>query len=158
MIPAKKTILHDAPVVVFKDDNTALQSPNTHLVSALLTCGAKLAPKGFLETVEEVEGKMRPQSVWLMEEGDITFGPVAAETISVNEARRRWQDLEWCAAHPDHPIAYLRFNRDNTNRMRDVLTKKRPHLKIARGGRTALISADATPSEKRKMMDILAGK
>lgn len=140
-------------VSVLADHEHPLKSANTHLVAAACTSGAELSPDGYLDTIEQgPDGKPKRTVVWVMTDKEITFSPVAGETISTQEFLRRWNDKEWCAANPDHPITFMRYYQQTLSKLRDAIRDQTPTIKVTRGGRAAYIPASASEAERSKLL------
>ena len=133
-----------------------LSSANTHAVSAAITCGGTLAENGYLDTIEQGhDGKPRRTVVWLVKDGQVEFKPFEGETIPISELLKRYQDSEWIAANPDHPIAFIKCQMINVGSLRDHIKNATPTIKVSRGGRTAFIPANATEAERQKLLSKL---
>jgi len=138
------------------DHEHPLSSPNTQSVAASLTAGGQLADRGYLDTIEEGhDGKPRRTVVWLLKDAQIEFKATEAETISQAEFLKRWNDREWLAANPDHPISYVRAYQENLSSLRNHIKSATPTIKIVRGGRAAFIPANATEAERSKLLSKL---
>jgi len=141
---------------VLTDHEHPLKSANTYLVAAACTSGAELSPHGYLDTIEQgLDGKPRRTVVWLLSDKEITFSPFEGETISTQEMIRRWNDREWCAAHPDHPITYMRYYQGTLTQLRDAIREQTPTICVKKGGRAAYIPANATEEERQKLLSKL---
>jgi Flp pilus assembly protein TadD len=109
-----------------------------------------------LDTIEEGhDGKPRRTVVWLLKDAQIEFKATEAETISQAEFLKRWNDREWLAANPDHPISYVRVYQENLSSLRNHIKSATPTIKIVRGGRAAFIPANATEAERSKLLSKL---
>lgn len=142
---------------VLKDHSEhPLKSPNTHLVAGACTCGAELAPNGFLDTIEQgLDGKPRRTVVWLLADKQIEFKAVEAETISTGEFIKRWNSKKWIADNPDHPIAFQRLLMDNLSALRDSINKQKPTIQVKKGGQTLFLPADCSDADKKKWISKL---
>jgi len=117
-----------------RDEENPLRSPNTQAVTALLTAGGLLAqPGGYTHTMFEEKGRSVRHVTWLLEDKKIE---IAGETITTGEFLKRWKDLSWCRAHPDHPIAWMRAYQSNLDEMRNQIRSQTPQVRITRGGMT----------------------
>jgi hypothetical protein len=141
---------------VVTDHEAPLKSANTHLIAAACTAGGILSKDGYLDTIEQgLDGKPRRTVVWLMEDQEISFSATQAESISTQEFIRRWHDREWCAAHPDHPIVFMRYYQQTLTQLRDAIRDQTPTIVVKRGGRAAYIPGKATESEKAALLSKL---
>jgi hypothetical protein len=117
-----------------RDEENPLRSPNTQAVTALLTAGGALAqPGGYTHVMRQENGRTVRNVTWLLEDKKIE---ISGETITPGEFLRRWKDLSWCRAHPDHPIAWMRAYQGNLDGMRDQIRSQSPQVRITRGGMT----------------------
>jgi len=137
-----------------RDDQPPLKSEVTVLIAAMLACGFKYASdKPLLDTIEEEEGAPKRSVTWSLD------GSVKAafkdETLDLIEFRRRFESRDWCLAHPDHPIAYLRAFSDALSSLRNELRAMKPLLLVRRGRRFALIPQDAAPEKKAELLAML---
>lgn len=132
-----------------------LQSPTLGLVAAALTSGIRFSSdKPLLDTVEERNGEAVREFAWSFDDrGTVVFRPnFPEETLTLEELRRRFEDLSWCEQHPDHPIAYMRVLFEKLTQLRTSVRAMKPLLKIRQGRATALIPSDATPEEKARIL------
>jgi hypothetical protein len=143
-------------VAIIADNELPLKSPNTHLVAASACAGGELAENGYLDTIEQAQdGSPRRSVVWCMDEKEIVFNGFIGETIMQSEFIRRWTSKTWCDENPDHPIAFMKFYQETLSRLRDHLKKQTPTLMIKKGGRTAFIPANASETERNKIISKL---
>lgn len=78
----------------------------------------------------------------------VTFSPAfAEETIGLAEFRARFESLEWVAANPHHPIAYMRAFLEKSRDTMGKVTTMPPALRITRGDRTVVAPPGATEEE-----------
>jgi hypothetical protein len=138
---------------VLVDHQHPLSSANTHAVAAALTSGGSLGENGYLDTIEQGnDGKPRRTVVWLLKDAEIEFRAFAGEKVSQVDFLKRYQDREWIAANPDHPISYMKCLMENVNSLRDQIKNASPTIKVTRGGRAAYIPANATEVERQKLL------
>ena len=138
-----------------RGEGAPLQSPTLGLVAAALTSGIRFSSdKPLLDTVEEREGEVVREFAWSFDDRSaVVFRPnFREETLSMEELRRRFEDLAWCGQNPDHPIAYMRVLFEKLTLLRTNLRAMKPLLKIRQGRSTALIPADASPEEKARIL------
>jgi hypothetical protein len=138
-----------------RGDGSPLQSPTLGLVAAALASGARFASdKPLLDTVEEREGEALREFAWSFDDrSTVVFRPqFREETLTLDELRRRFEDLAWCEQNPDHPIAYMRVIFEKLTHLRASLRAMKPLLKIRQGRATALIPADASPEDKARLL------
>ena len=145
-------------IVFVRGSEPPLKSRDTALVAAALVSGARLlGDKPFLDTIEEVDGEPRRTTTWSVDGGgELVFRPgFPEERIDFAEFRRRFEDEAWCAANPDHPIAYLRAFADAHAELRDQLRGRKPAFLLRKGKRFAVIPQDADPERKQEILDML---
>ena len=138
-----------------RGEGAPLQSPTLGLVAAALTSGIRFSSdKPLLDTVEEREGEAVREFAWSFDDRvTATFRPnFREETLTMEELRRRFEDLAWCEQNPDHPIAYMRVLFEKLTQLRTNLRAIKPLLKIRQGRSTALIPGDASPEEKARIL------
>ena len=146
-------------IIFVRGQEPPLRSRDTALVAAALVSGAKFAgDKPLLDTIEEIDGEPKRAVTWSLDgAGELAFRPsFPAETIDFAEFRRRFEDDAWCAANPDHPIAYLRALADTLADLHSQLRGRKPALLIRKGKRFAVIPQDADPERKREILELLA--
>lgn len=145
--------------IVRDTDTPPAQSPNTKLVAAALSCGGLFATQNaFSDTVEKLPAGPKRTCTWLMD-GDkpIRFEPIpAAEDISFETFRKRYEDLAWCEANPNHPIAYLRAYAEHHNRMVDKIKTLKPMMLIRKGQRIAIVPSGSEAASVATREEILA--
>ena len=145
-------------MLFLRDDQPPLKSDLTALVAAALVCGFEFANnKPLLDTLEEVDGQPKRSVTWSLDGASrATFRPQFAEgTLDLAEFRQRFEDIDWCRANPDHPIAYLRAFSDALASLRNELRTQKPLLLVRRGKRFALIPQDADPARKAELLAML---
>jgi hypothetical protein len=145
-------------VLFLRDDQPPLKSDLTHLVAAAVICGFEFANnKPLLDTLEEVDGQPKRSVTWSLDGASkATFRPQFTEaTFDLAEFRKCFEDLEWCRANPDHPIAYLRAFSDALSSLRNELRAQKPLFLVRRGKRFALIPQDADPAKKAELLAML---
>lgn len=137
-----------------RDELPPLQSPNTDLISAWLTCGGTLLPVGgYSDAVEEVDGQPKRTVTWNVDGCvSVNFG---TEEVDFAEFRRRWISEDWIRANTDHPITYLKQFRDNMKKVKGWLKDQKPSVLVRRGGRTAVIPANCPEAKKQKILAAL---
>lgn len=146
----------DSPAFWKSDENPAT-SLLTRCAAAAFTSGFDLlSPKCFQHHVivdeqaaEEDDGDEPQRSVTWIWDGKQTvkFRPIPAEEeIGILEFRRRFEDLEWVAQNPDHPIAYMRAFLEQS---RKTMSKAAgpPALRIRRGDEEVIAPPGATAEE-----------
>lgn len=140
-----------------RDNENPVKSKNTRTIAAALSCGCKFAERSFLDTVEQTDNGPKRTVTWNID-GDTkaVFRPnFKEEELTFTEVRKRYEDLEWCTANPDHPISYLRAFNDNLNRLTDFVKQSKPLALIRRGNRMVLIPQDCSQSKKEKFLAML---
>lgn len=142
------------------EPRATIKNPKTASAVAAATCGAHLVRRGYLDFVEVVNGKpVRRTSFLLDANSKLHFKPnFPEEKLSVSEVIRRFEDPEWCAANPDHPIAFLHFYRENMCRFIDAAKARKPGRLIRRGNRFVMLD-DGLPreTEERFLKDLRDG-
>lgn len=155
-------------VEIIRDQMSPYQSPNTRLVASARACGFDWgidAP--FMDAIEEKpDGSVERTVTWVMNAGqkkefiwaerDADGNLVAkCEEIDFNEFRRRFLDLTWVAANPDHPISYQRATHRHHGGMLKSIKSLPQHIIVRNGKRTAAIPTNATPEEKVRCLKAL---
>jgi len=141
-----------------RGEGAPLLSPTLGLVAAALTSGARFSgDKPLLDTVEEKQGMAAREFAWGFDDrSEIVFRrSFREETLSIEEFRKRFEDLDWCERNPGHPIAYMRFMWERLADLKTALRQMKPLLKIRRGRSTAFIPADASAEEKARILSQL---
>lgn len=124
-------------------DRSPVNSPVTLAVACAKGAGYPWAPfqktmpdgstgdAAFLDVTEkdEATGTHRRTVTWRFDhEGEVTFRPIpAVEKVGYAEFWRRLHDDAWCAAHPDHPIAYLAAAQRHFAALQHKLQATEPH-------------------------------
>lgn len=143
---------------ILKDDQAPLKSPTTALVAAAATSGIALSgTQPFVHAVETDEsGQPRRTVVWSLADTEIDFAPAfPEERITTAEFVRRFRDVEWRKANPDHPIAYMAWFFENLTGLRAQIRETKPLLMIRRGRRIAFIPQDCLPERREKILSLL---
>lgn len=138
-----------------RGEGAPLASPTLGLVAAALTSGAKFSSEHpLLDTVEEKQGEAAREFAWSFDEGAkvIFRRSFKEEDLTLEEFRSRFENLDWCAQNPDHPIAYMRLMWEKLTDLKTALRQMNPLLKIRRGHSTAFIPADASAEEKAHIL------
>lgn len=142
-------------ITIVRDTDTApTQSRNTQLVAAALASGGIFATENaFSDTVENLPTGPRRTCTWLMDGAEkIVFEPIAAaETITFEDFRKRYDSQEWCEANPNHPISYMRAASEHHRRLVDKIKTLKPMLLIRKGKRVAIVpsGSDAASTTTR---------
>lgn len=143
---------------VREHDVPPTKSNNTRLISAAFSCGLQPLPDGaYSDTVQDTANGPKRTVTWAMD-GDVKaiFEPIAErEELTFLEFRKRFDDLDWCLANPNHPIAYLRAFADNERRLLEFVKKQKPSILIERGNRTVVLPAECKPEIKSKILAML---
>ena len=86
----------------------------------------------------------------------VRFRPnFADEEITITEFRRRFEDLDWIQANPDHPISYMRaFLEQSRKTMAQVSGE--PALLVIRGDEKVIAPPGATAEEIDRAFEDLA--
>lgn len=104
---------------------TCLTVRSTELAAALVTLGVPLAPGGAIEKV------IKP--------GGDELHLFHFETGRGGEALvQAWQNDQWEAANPEHPLSYVRAAFHNRNRLMDAMKQAVPLRVVERKGRIFL--------------------
>lgn len=143
---------------IIKDDQPPLKSPTTALVAAAATSGVALSQtQPFVHAIESGDnGKPKRTVVWCLADHEIEFAPnFPKERVTTAEFVRRFRDVEWRKANPDHPIAYMAWFFDNLCGLRDQIRANKPLLMIRRGRRVAFIPQDCPPEQREKILSLL---
>lgn len=144
---------------VLKDDQPPLKSPNTALVAAATTSGIQLSEdQPFVQTIEEdaLSGQPKRQTVWCLKDMEIEFLPqFEPERISTAEFVRRFRDPQWRRDNPHHPIAYMAWFHETSQRLREKVRENRALLMVRRGNRIAFIPQGCDAATRDKILALL---
>jgi len=138
-------------IVTITDVNAdPLSSPNSIMVAALLTLGIPLHPEhGIREFREVVDGKPVRTIMWTLQPQSIGGDYDTVEAIS------NWQNAIWLEANPNHPLTFIKRAFDNHTRMVSHIKTSVPLAMVRRGKKVALIPMNASPTEKKRLLDLL---
>ncbi|WP_009963025.1 hypothetical protein [Verrucomicrobium spinosum] len=146
-------------ITFIKGTGSPIQSPTLGQVSVALASGiAFSSDKCLLDTVEDRDGVLHREHVWTFDaDSTATFRPnFPAETITLAELVKRFDDVEWCRANPDHPISYMRALWGTRAGLVKRVKERKPLEKITEsdGEHTSivLIPQDATDEERAEML------
>lgn len=162
------------PDVIKRGDSVAFWKSDENPVTALLTrcaaaafaCGFDLlTPKCYQhhvlvdENTPDDEGESPRRSVtWIWDGKEtVTFRPIPAEEkITILEFRRRFEDLAWVQANPDHPISYMRAFLEQSRKTMAKVSGP-PALHIHRGDDEVIAPPGATAEEiEQAFVDLAA--
>ena len=148
----------------WKSDENPVTSLLTRCAAAAFACGFDLlTPKCFQhhvivdEHAPADDDEPQRSVTWIWKGGHtVKFRPIPAEEeIDILEFRRRFEDLEWIQANPDHPISYMRaFLEQSRKTMASVASP--PALRIRRGDEEVIAPGDATSEEIEQAFTDLA--
>jgi hypothetical protein len=140
-----------------RDEEPPLKSLNTRAVAAALSCGCKPAEQAYSYTVEDTLHGPKRMVTWIMDgETKAVFEPIPErEELTFAEVTKRFFDLDWCAANPNHPISYLRAYHDNLTHLLRFVKASAPSVLIRRGNKTVVIPADCPAETKSKFLRML---
>ncbi len=144
---------------ILKDDQPPLKSPNTALVAAATTSGIQLsAQQPFVQTIELDQDGDNPkrQTIWCLKDMEIEFLPqFQAEKINTAEFVRRFRDPRWRLDNPHHPIAYMAWFHETTNRLREKIKENKALFMVRRGNRIAFIPQGCDTAYREKILALL---
>ena len=124
---------------------------------AALTFGYKLIPKSkaknFEDYVDVVKDKGVRETIWIF--NDLGVVDVAGEQVKLMTFLERFNDLEWCDANADSPIANMRHLHENHKLWRKFFSENKPMILMRRGDRVLKIRSDATEEDKNKWLKLL---
>lgn len=100
-----------------------------------------------------MNGDEKMPFIWATEEN----GKLVAhkEEITFDEFRKRYTNLDWVKANPDHPISYLRGSHWHHTRMLKLIKDLPQHEIFRRGKRIASVPRNATKAEMKKVMKFI---
>ena len=143
-------------VIKSREDNP-LGSKEAAAAIGALTFGYKLIPKAeaknFEDYVEVVDDKGVRETVWVF--NDLGAVVIAGETVKLATFLERFNDLEWCDANADSPIANIRHLHENHKLWRKFFSENKPMILMRRGDRVLKIRSDATEEDKNKWLKLL---
>lgn len=94
---------------LLEDNEAPGKSFNTDLIAAWITSGGVLVKRGGFQKFTDEAGKMHVR--WIVN-CDV-LAKLDGEEIDFDEFRKRFEDLNWCKAHQDSDISWMRAYRDN---------------------------------------------
>lgn len=128
----------------FTDLSGDLSSPNTVLVAALVTLGIPLdediGVQSFMDGSKAVV-------VWTLKEQSL------CGKYATPEMMKAWADPDWIAAHPEHPLTYLKKGFENRQRMVDHIKEGSPIVMKRRGKKIGLVTRHTTDAHRRKIVE-----
>ena len=139
--------------------NNPLTSGNTQLISAALVSGFRLMePSGYRDTVEQSpDGPIR-RVEWVIDgatRGNFKTRPLGDEEIEFPEFKRRYESEEWCLAHSDHPIAFLKWAFRSHGELRNRIRELKPATLIRRGNQQVTLPHNINPQKREKLLSFL---
>jgi hypothetical protein len=143
---------------IIKDDQPPLKSATTAMIAAAATSGIGLSGnQPFVHAIESDEtGQPKRTVVWCLADTEIEFAPnFPDERITTAEFVRRFRDVAWRKANPDHPIAYMAWYAENLSNLRTQIRESKPLLMIRRGRKVAFIPQDCPPERREKILSLL---
>ena len=110
------------------------------------------------EELEEEPEEIDRRVSWIWDGSQkVKFTPIAAEEeITIQEFRRRFEDLDWIRANPTHPISYMRAFLEQSRKTMEKVIATKPCLRITRGDDTVIAPPGATDEEIEEQFDLLA--
>lgn len=126
-----------------------LATRNTLLFSALTAMGVPPLPHLCGEFVENVNGERRSVTVWRLAEKSLCGSYDTAALIKL------WNDPEFSAREPEHPLAYIKAAFENHGRAVQFIKDQGPIAMRRRGKKIALITRHTSPELKKKILDEL---
>ncbi|MFK5923273.1 MAG: hypothetical protein QM496_13935 [Verrucomicrobiota bacterium] len=140
--------------VIWKGKENPLTDFMTRCAFAALTSGCDLiSDKGFQHTVaddaETVADLDASRSVtWIWDNNKTAhFGPVAEETISIQEFERRFMSDTWYLENPEHPISYMRAFLEKSRDGFGKIASIKPSRRVCRDDAVATVPHDASDAE-----------
>jgi hypothetical protein len=112
---------------LLEDHETPGKSFNTDLVAAWITSGGALVKRGGFQQFTDEEGKLHVR--WIVN-CDV-LAKLDGKEIEFDDFRKCFEDLDWCKAHPDSDISWMRAFRDNSRDLKRFA--KSAAVGIARG-------------------------
>jgi hypothetical protein len=112
---------------LLEDNEQPGKSFNTDLIAAWITSGGALVKRGGFQQFTDEDGKLHVR--WIVN-CDVQ-AKIDGSDLEFDEFRKRFEDLEWCKAHPDSDISWMRAFRDNSRDLKRFA--KSAAVGIARG-------------------------
>lgn len=112
---------------LLEDHEQPGKSFNTDLIAAWITSGGALVKRGGFQQFTDQDGKLHVR--WIVN-CDV-HAKIDGADLEFDEFRKRFEDLEWCKAHPDSDISWMRAFRDNSRDLKRFA--KSAAVGIARG-------------------------
>lgn len=153
-------------VLIWSGTKNPLEDFRTRVALAAMAAGFDLiSDKGFQQsfaadavTEEELEESRVVKWLWNGSR-KATFRPAfEQETISLQEFERRFSDLEWCEANPDHPVSYMRIFLEKLKDGLAKISSLEPALRHYRDEAVATAPASATEEEIDELFSELNSK
>lgn len=112
---------------LLEDHEQPGKSFNTDLIAAWITSGGALVKRGGFQQFTDEEEKLHVR--WIVN-CDV-LAKIDGADLEFDEFRKRFEDIEWCKAHPDSDISWMRAFRDNSRDLKRFA--KSAAVGIARG-------------------------
>lgn len=112
---------------LLEDNEQPGKSFNTDLIAAWITSGGALVKRGGFQQFTDEDGKLHVR--WIVN-CDVQ-AKIDGADLEFDEFRKRFEDLDWCKAHPDSDISWMRAFRDNSRDLKRFA--KSAAVGIARG-------------------------
>lgn len=137
----------------------------TRIVAAAFACGFDLLTSKCFQHHVKVDEAADPDPsaepdrrvTWIWDgKQKVTFRPIpAAEEITIVEFRRRFEDLEWIQANPDHPISYMRAFLEQSRKTMEKVSGE-PALLVIRGDEKVIAPPGSTAEDIDRAFEELA--
>jgi hypothetical protein len=112
---------------LLEDNESPGKSFNTDIIAAWLTSGGELIKKGGFQHFLDETGKTHVR--WIVNLD--VLATLDGEQVDFDEFRKRFESLDWCKAHSDSDISWMRGYRDNARDLKRFA--KQASVGIARG-------------------------
>lgn len=127
------------------------EQKNTVLVAALLTLGIPLDEEVGAQHFREKGKDDKPVDVvvWTLKPKSLCGKYKTAALVNA------WDDKEWLAKNPEHPLTYMKTYAENHRRMVAHIKDQGPIVMTRRGKKIALITRHTTPERRERIFSDL---
>jgi hypothetical protein len=126
-----------------------LATRNSILFAALCALGIPPEPDLCGEFVEEIGGVKKSVTVWRLRSQSL------AGTLKTHELIKLWNDAEFPASQPEHPLAYMKAAFQNYQRAIDFVKDQGPIAMVRRGNKVALLTRHTSKERRDRIIDEL---
>lgn len=103
-------------------------APELGVACCLLAAGIQPSGDDWLLDTVDADDVTNREFVYTFDPD--TKASISGEEIKLAELVERFNNAEWCAAHDDHPIAYMRAFWNQLVHLRDTLRSRPPSIRM----------------------------